>query len=48
MVSDYDSVSQIIDYEMLDLMIKLDINNKLFELYRVSHQFIRGVSKELF
>ena len=35
MIGDYDTISKIISYEIVDLLIKLEINKTLFECYNV-------------
>ena len=35
MIGDYDTISKIISYEIVDLLIKLEINKSLFECYNV-------------
>ena len=36
MVNDYDTIGHIIAYDIVDLLIKLEINKTLFDFYNVN------------
>ena len=45
MKGEFDTISHIISYEIVDLLIKLEINKTLFECYKVTVIINIGLSK---